>query len=520
MSKLDQIRELAANLPFNLSGDLSHDDHVVPLVTRWKPIVFFHEDERFHPVGMDGLTLIPREVYRATSAAGQAALEVSVNVPDVGGGTVTRNFPPPALHTPNDSGDGRIVQNDTDDSLIPFGVEAIGKKTILTHGPGFTASNSIFGSLHTVSGLEEPSEGDPREPRHPIRVVAEFRMALESLHYMLEVDAMDKDEYPKIDDSIWNPASIGKLFFGQELDHTGANNSPPISESLAKEVLLDVIRGELSGDMALQDAALVKLPGHVFLITDVFETARNAAFVEYQFIYGYNDWDRYENFPANYHEGDDEGCCFIFDRRLLEEKIASGDTAGFLQIPPMYVLTSVHLADHGADKIKEFDVLGQNAVYVARGSHATFLTEGTHDPASAGVAFEESFRAIPWWISLPTFGAVPILAGLLGIIYEHFAGPEDETSNDGIVGAEPDQFPPGTPTDRLSPVTLDVFPTSAEVNQIGNSPSTAEEDGLLGLRSYAGRLGAHSDSRGRTSPLYKRKFDRFFAKLIRSGYRI
>ena len=102
-----------------------------------------------------------------------------------------------------------------------------------------------------------------------------------------------------------------------------------------------------------------------------------------------------------------------------------------------------------------------------------------------------------------------------------YSRPEDETSNDGIAGAETEQFPPGIPTDTLSPVTLDISPTAESNNLIGTAaPSTAEEDGLLGLRSYAGKLSSHSDSNGRTSPHFNRNFDRFLSKLIRSGHRV
>ena len=39
------------------------------------------------------------------------------------------------------------------------------------------------------------------------------------------------------------------------------------------------------------------------------------AFLEYYFFYAYNDFERYQTaLFDNEHEGDDEGCCLVFDR--------------------------------------------------------------------------------------------------------------------------------------------------------------------------------------------------------------
>ena len=39
------------------------------------------------------------------------------------------------------------------------------------------------------------------------------------------------------------------------------------------------------------------------------------AFLEYYFFYAYNDFERYQTaIFDNEHEGDDEGCCLVFDR--------------------------------------------------------------------------------------------------------------------------------------------------------------------------------------------------------------
>ena len=41
------------------------------------------------------------------------------------------------------------------------------------------------------------------------------------------------------------------------------------------------------------------------------------AFLEYYFFYAYNDFERYQTaIFDNEHEGDDEGCCLVFDRAV------------------------------------------------------------------------------------------------------------------------------------------------------------------------------------------------------------
>ena len=50
------------------------------------------------------------------------------------------------------------------------------------------------------------------------------------------------------------------------------------------------------------------------------------AFLEYYFFYAYNDFERYQTaIFDNEHEGDDEGCCLVFDRNVLNLAATSGD---------------------------------------------------------------------------------------------------------------------------------------------------------------------------------------------------
>ena len=44
----------------------------------------------------------------------------------------------------------------------------------------------------------------------------------------------------------------------------------------------------------------------------------NYVFLEFYFVYAYNDYDEYGDWPfVNVHEGDTEGCCVVFERRPI-----------------------------------------------------------------------------------------------------------------------------------------------------------------------------------------------------------
>ena len=172
----------------------------------------------------------------------------------------------------------------------------------------------------------------------------------------------------------------------------------------------------------------------------VVETALNTAILNYDFIYAQNDYDQ-TPWPANHHEGDDEGRRLIFDRRELEKPLQAGDDGDVLGVAPLFVVTSVHLERQRADRIKDFDVFGANDVFVARGSHATYLTSGSHDFLSRGAAFDEEVNVVPDWLAWLSLGGLPLLAGLITGIAEHFQDSNDETSTDGIAAGDADQVP-------------------------------------------------------------------------------
>jgi hypothetical protein len=347
-------------------------------------------------------------------------------------------------------------------------------------------------------------------------------MALEFLHFQLTVFKADADEYPKSDDSIWASTWIDDLFF-MKANLVPDDQRDPFPRSLMRDILFNVVEGEINNDTALQNDAIASIPNGWQFRHEVFETARNCALLEYYFIYAYNDYDRYEPWPANYHEGDDEGCCYVFDRRSLETVSASGNLDDLLNVEPLFVITSVHLERQDADRIKEFDRISQNEVFVAAGSHATYLTPGSHDFLSFGDAFEEGFDVPPVWLNLLTGGALGLTIGLLTAIGEHFRDSNDETSESGIAAGSDDQLPPDLVGDpRVVEVEIEVTPLSLEENifRTLSAQATDSEDARLGLLSFAGKLGDHAESLGNESPFFVRKTGRFFRKLIKSGKQI
>ena len=99
------------------------------------------------------------------------------------------------------------------------------------------------------------------------------------------------------------------------------------------------------------------------------------------------------------------------------------------------------------------------------------------------------------------------------ILYEHFNGDPDETSENGVTGqADPD--PASDPATHL-PVELVVTPlsnidTDANIYKSVTAPPAAL---ALALRAFRGKLGGHS-GRKNTSPRWENKTRRYFKHLI------
>src|SRR5687767_14583091 len=63
--------------------------------------------------------------------------------------------------------------------------------------------------------------------------------------------------------------------------------------------------------------ALQALPPGWRLDKRAWDAVTRYAFLEYYFLYAYNDFERYQTTPFdNEHEGDDERCWLVFDRNV------------------------------------------------------------------------------------------------------------------------------------------------------------------------------------------------------------
>jgi hypothetical protein len=203
----------------------------------------------------------------------------------------------------------------------------------------------------------------------------------------------------------------------------------------------------------------------------------------------------------------------VFERLALQDLQAlNGNPAA---VAPLGLITSVHNVSNRADEVRALDADPGDArdgleVFIARGSHATYLTAGTHDFFDISDAARES--------DLAAFGLVvltlinPLL--LLGLIlYEHFNGDPDETSANGVSGQH-EVDPLSDPATHL-PVDLVMTPLSRfGVDDCVYDPARTPP-AALALRAFRGRLGAH-DGRKDKSPHWENKTRRYFEQLIKA----
>ncbi len=234
--------------------------------------------------------------------------------------------------------------------------------------------------------------------------------------------------------------------------------------------------------------------------------------MEYYFTYAYNDFIRYGGIFTNQHEVDNEGCCVVFERLALQElQTQNGDPQ---TVAPLGIITSVHNEANRADEVRAIDADPGDArdgldVFVARGSHATYLTPGTHDffdISDLGREHSEVF-------ALALLVCPPLI--LLAIIYEHFNGDPDVASDKGVSGQH--ELDPASDPKTHLPVELVVTPLSnidndENIYKMPEPPPPARAAALV-LRAFHGRLGEHDGLKDK-SPVWDNKTRRYFKKLI------
>jgi hypothetical protein len=284
------------------------------------------------------------------------------------------------------------------------------------------------------------------------------------------------------------------------------------------EVLLQLIEGHRAGSTAMEQAALDLIPDDWQFNFAPWEAIKRFAFIEYYLFYTYNDFDQYATWPwENRHEGDIEGFCLVFERAQLENAVQDGTP--LVDVRPLTIITSVHEEFQDADRLRHLDQsLSQEEfrqamqVYVAVGSHATYLKSGSHDHFDFSDSLTAPFQTDSFLIDL--LALVATLSGitLLFAIAEHFFGTDDETSDQGII-ADSDEFPNTNPDEQqrvFRPETLHL-PLSRENHIYAPKPPGDLE--RLAVRAFAGKWGGHDEIKNKSWP-YQAKTGRYFRKLL------
>jgi hypothetical protein len=519
MMDIDFLQAFAQANNFDLTTPLSNRQ-VTNLAEHWLPRVFFHEKEKYHPIGLDEVIEMVEEYFSELPAESKETWRVRRWVRE-GSAAVSKLFDPPLVTVPtgvaNASPSGgstpRIVEtvrviSDEVPVQEAFEDPDVSDDARVTHGATDRRSAQFFGSVVTISGGPNPAPDDPLVPRavgedgRPrLSVMVSYKNLLETLEYNLLTQA--DDDYP--------PDALRTGFDVESLLISEASSSVQMSVEARRDLLRSLIAAHKNNEPRPQ------LPTGVKLNEGAWDALTRYSFLEYYLFYAYNDFDRYqETLFENEHEGDDEGFCLVFDRNVINAAFLSPDPDTLLTVPPHSIITSVHEEFQDADEYRLIPTPATPAaspeelkeqldltVWVAGGSHATYLSQGTHPLVDFGDFLGWINENAPWlWLA-------PVLVLNLAIIYlmlEHYFDTEDFTSDDGIhTGSQPPQN--GAPDPTFASSRIVVLPMS-------NGDHIYQDRSLLRLAAFPGPWGAH-DGFIDKSPPFIPKTGRYFRKLLR-----
>jgi len=510
MTSLYVNADLARERGFNLTGQLPHEQ-VARLARLWLPEIRFHEAERFHPIDLERLFKVPVDVFAGLPPAAKEAFLITVSGP-----AGDQHFTPPVVR----NGSTVLLHGGditADLGAAPDGTEKLmdgaGQDTVYSHGKSLARSIEFFGASDTVSGNTVPQPGDPRVPAHDIVVRAEMRFLLDALRHYLQKN--------RPVDSLWGEFDVESVII----------RSPglvlPADRDEKLDILRDLLAGYEAGDQSRQAAAIQRItqrPGWT-LHQRAWDAVRFYAFLEFYFVYAYNDYPDYGDWPfVNEHEGDVEGCCVVFDRRDLDQLPPNG-TKPIEEVVAHTVITSVHEVFNDNDELKRLPVARDMArddlvVYVAPGSHATYLSPGGHDvldwediltdwPGQVPILWKEILVALLYPVLFPLL--------LIAAITEHFVDAEDQTTDDGV------RTGPTTPVGgtgfahELVVTPLSDIDSGLNLYQAGfDPPAPGLDPGELARRAYSGKWGGHTGTADHSSQ-WQVKTARYFRKFVESG---
>ena len=502
MADLPALREFAATHFGGLTAPLSNDQ-VVTLAEYWQPEARFHPDERFHPISLSERVSMVGEAFRATPADERDQWLLALDAVTADGFASLRVEPPIVYRQV-----GQFVQLIGGAETAPQALEdaEADSETFFSHGATSARSRKFFGAENTEAGSPRGTPGDPLIPKaksngNPhITVLATYKNVLDVLKYELLIEAAP--EYPP--DGMRLGSELAQLLLSDDSEADGPTDAE------RRDFLLALISAHESGDEAPAAPNGVKLQGKIW------DAVTRYAFLEYDYFYAYNDWERFQvAIWDNEHEGDDEGCCLVFDRNVINA-VAGGSDDRLRRAVPEAIITCVHEELHDSDEFQRFTTPIAPAddstwsprddmevvVYVAGGSHATYLTGGTHDV----VDFQDM------WDTVQDAGTILLALALsqyivLAAIWEHFQDTEDFTSDEGV-RAGPDDV-----TDGHSLAVdgeLVVLPMSKDEHLYESRHAD-----LLRLRAFAGKWGG-DDGIIDKSPAFSVKTARYFRRLVQN----
>jgi len=517
MRDLNYISNFAFNTHFGLTAPLKHSE-VKILAKNWLPQTRFHEKDLYHPIGLVQF-LQQAETYTALNHDFWIKLYRVVTPP--GGGTpqfvlIGEAQPPVAFLSHQIDQSGCLLQTSHD--LDTSDISSDSYITCL-RDLSYARSKKIYGSIS--------SRNNYQMPRLPIVIIAEFRMLRDTLKH--NILAHRDQAFPKTSGGTLLDAIRGNFLFGTNNDEWA--------------LLLELIkcsekhdRNETSILYSLNQC--LKSNGNPEITQKQWNVVRDFAFLEYYFIYAYNDTEYYDELSridSNEHEMDIEGCCLAFRREDIEGIQRYHSQSGrnnYLEsiIKPYCLMTAAHSADNHLDGIRLFetthsaDEIRQDLiVWIALASHATYLDgAGEHNINAVADVIEDNALAAAALAAACILLAPTLFCAAVFIIvaaFDHFNDATDITSDDGpytgVPGVTTQQDPQQDP--QYIPSSILTTPLSTENNiYIFRPLENDDEMHTLAERSFPGKWGGHNGCID-DSPKFDNKTSRFYELLLDKG---